>query len=111
MPTDADYAEELSYLSDYVHDDWLGFSVLVGTVGKLLGKGHTREEQTALLLRIVGDLLDEGAEAGDLTDDPGTPFTAWGTGRDETLARITAAVEELGRLPESGDICWFTADD
>lgn len=111
MPTDEEYTEELDYLAEYVHDDWLGFSVVVGTVGKLLGKGRTLEERTGLLVRIVGDLLAQGAEAGDLTDDPDRPFTAWGTSRDETLSRIKSAIDGLGRLPESGDICWFTVDD
>lgn len=111
MPTDEQYREELLYLTEYVHDDWLGFSVIVGAVGTLLGKGRLLEERTTLLLRIVGDLLDQGAEAGDLTDDPGRPFKAWGTGKDETISRIRSAIDELGHLPDSGDICWFTVDD
>lgn len=85
--------------------------MLVGAGGQLLGRGHTLRERTALLLRIVGDLLDAGAEAGDLTDDLGAPFAARGAGRDETLTRIKAAVEDLGRLPEPGEICWCSADD
>jgi hypothetical protein len=111
MPTDDAYAEELSYLADYVHDDWLGFSVIVGAVGTLLGKGRTQQERTDMLLVIVGDLLDRGAEAGELSDDAAQPFTAWGTSKDETLSRIASAIAGLGRLPESGDICWFSADD
>ncbi|MCA1217784.1 hypothetical protein [Streptomyces sp. 8L] len=107
-PTDEAYSEELSYLAAYAHDDWLGFSVLVGSVGTLLGKGHTAREQTRLLPRIVGDLLARGAAAGDLTDDLDQPFEAWGTGTVETVSRIAGAIDGLGRLPESGDVCWFT---
>ena len=111
MPTHEEYGEELSYLADYVRDDWLGFSVITGIVGKLLGKGSLLEERRRLTLRIVGDLLDLGAEAGDLTDDPDHPFKAWGTGKAATVSRVESALGELGHLPESGDIGWFTVDE
>jgi len=111
MPTEEEYGEEFSYLADYVHEDWLGFSVITGTVGKLLGKGHTMEERKRLTLRIVGDLLDLGAKAGDLTADPEKPFVPWDTDRAATLSRIGSEMESLGHSPESGDICWITVDE
>ncbi|MFF4501609.1 hypothetical protein [Streptomyces sp. NPDC001401] len=110
MPTEEEYGEEFSYLADYVHEDWLGFSVITGTVGKLLGKGHSMEERKRLTLRIVGDLLDLGAKAGDLTADEEKPFIAWETDKAATLSRIKSEMESLGRSPESGDICWITVD-
>ncbi|UYQ65618.1 hypothetical protein [Streptomyces peucetius] len=102
------YRRELDYLAQYAEDDWLGFSVISGSVGTLLGRGASFQEQLALLLRIVGDLYDAGARAGDLTESTKDPFAPWPGDKTQVLARITADVEEHSRLPDSGDICWFT---
>ncbi|MBT2407535.1 MULTISPECIES: hypothetical protein [unclassified Streptomyces] len=102
------YRRELEYLIQYAHDDWLGFSVLSGSVGSLLGRGASFEEQLGLLLRIVGDLYDAGARAGDLTESPQEPFLPWRAEKAEVLTRIAAEVKTSSRLPDSGDVCWFT---
>ncbi|PWK64548.1 hypothetical protein BCL76_115192 [Streptomyces sp. CG 926] len=103
------YRREVDYLVRYAHDDWLGFSVISGSVGSMLGRGASFEEQLGLLLRIVCDLYDAGVRAGDLTESPTKPFLAWPAGRAEALARIAAEVRASCRLPDSGDICWFAA--
>ncbi|MCZ4096208.1 hypothetical protein G3I60_23645 [Streptomyces sp. SID13666] len=105
------YANELDYLVRYAHDDWVGFSVISGTVGGLLGRGATMDRQQELALRIVGDLLSAGARAGDLTASDETPFAAWEGNPAEVLARIAAEVRAMPGLPDSGDICWFTVID
>ncbi|GAA3125071.1 hypothetical protein [Streptomyces goshikiensis] len=102
------YRRELEYLSRYAHDDWLGCSVVSGTVGGLLGRGAPFEEQLALFLRIAGDLYDAGARPGDLTESERDPFLPWTTDRADGLARIEAEVGAHRRLPDSGDVCWFT---
>lgn len=102
------YRRELEYLIQYAHDDWLGFSVISGSVGSLLGRGATFQEQLTLLLRIVGDLYDAGARAGDLTESTRDPFLAWRMEKAEVLARLAAEVQAHSRLPDSGDVCWFT---
>lgn len=102
------YRSELAYLARYAHDDLLGFSVVSGSVGSLLGPGASFEEQTTLLLRIVGDLYDADARAGELTESRGEPFLPWHLEKADTLARIATEVRRLSRLPDSGDICWFT---
>jgi hypothetical protein len=99
---------ELEYLIQYAHDDWLGFSVISGSVGSLLGRGASFQEQLTLLLRIVGDLYDAGARAGDLTESTREPFLPWHMEKAEVLARIAAEVQPHSRLPDSGDVCWFT---
>src|SRR4051794_12386007 len=102
------YRRELEYLSQYAHDDWLGFSVVSGAVGSLLGRGATFEEQLGLLLRIVADLYDAGARPGNLTQSEQDPFLPWNSDKSGVLARIAAEVDAHSRLPDSGDICWFT---
>jgi hypothetical protein len=102
------YRRELEYLTQYAEDDWLGFSVVSGSVGTLLGRGASFHEQLALLLRIVGDLYDAGARAGELTESTKDPFLPWPWDKAKVLTRITADVEQHSRLPDSGDICWFT---
>ncbi|MFF5778874.1 hypothetical protein ACFY7Y_18240 [Streptomyces virginiae] len=101
------YRRELDYLIRYAHDDWLGFSVVSGAVGGLLGRGASFEVQLGLLLRIVGDLYDAGARAGDLTESTSEPFLPWNADKAEALTRIAAEVEPQSRLPDSGDVCWF----
>ncbi|MFF4445952.1 hypothetical protein [Streptomyces sp. NPDC001502] len=102
------YRRELEYLIQYAHDDWLGFSVVSGSVGSLLGRGASFEAQLGLLLRIVGDLYDAGARAGDLTESTREPFLQWRADKAEVLMRIAAEAEPHSRLPDSGDVCWFT---
>jgi hypothetical protein len=110
MFTDDAYAEDLSYLATYVRDDWLGLSVVTGTAAKLLGDDYDPDQERALSLRIIADLLDLGAQVGDLSADPERPFVSWESDKEHTLARIDAQWQALGHSPESGDICWITAD-
>lgn len=102
------YRRELGYLIQYAHDEWLGFSVISGSVGSLLGRGASVQEPLMLLLRIVGDLYDAGARAGDLTESTREPFLPWRVKKAVVLARTAAEVKRHSRLPDSGDVCWFT---
>ncbi|MCX5345210.1 hypothetical protein [Streptomyces atratus] len=62
----------------------------------------------ALLLRIVGDLYDASVRAGELTESTEKPFLPWHLEKADALARIATEVRHLSRLPDSGDIYWFT---
>ncbi|MFC9293855.1 hypothetical protein ACFTWH_08810 [Streptomyces sp. NPDC057011] len=108
MVNDEAYRRELDYLSQYAHHDWLGFSVVSGAVGGLLGRGASFQEQLALLLRIVAELHDAGVRPGDLTESDQDHFLPWNADKAAALARIEAEVDAHSRLPDSGDICWFT---
>ncbi|WP_328945698.1 hypothetical protein OG259_33915 [Streptomyces sp. NBC_00250] len=101
------YRSELEYLTRYAHDDWIGFSVVSGSVGSLLGRGASFQEQLTLLLRIIGDLYDAGVRAGELTESAAEPFLPWPLEKADALGRIAAEVRHLSQLPDSGDICWF----
>lgn len=108
MGTRDDYERELQYLLDYARDDWVGFSVISGTVASLLGKGATRQELVSLALRVIGDLYDRGVRAGDLTSSEAHPFSPWSTEKQGTLDRVESEMRKLPGLPDSGDVCWFT---
>ncbi|WP_157537572.1 hypothetical protein [Kitasatospora azatica] len=108
MFTPSEYLEEFSYLSDYVREDWLGFSVITGAAAKLLGDEYSVPAERELCLRLIRDLLAEGARAGDFSEAlPGNPFVPWELDAAGTLARIRAELEALGKSPDSGDVCWF----
>lgn len=102
------YRGELDHLVRYAHDDWLGFSVISGAVGTILGRGASAGARVELLLRLVGALYDAGARPGDLTESEDEPFRPWPLERAAGLARIAQEVGELPGLPDSGDVCWFT---
>lgn len=106
--TEQQYQDTLTYLEGYVHDDWLGFSVLVGSAGQLLGPGAGDQDYCDLSLRIVDDLLARGAVAGDLTASDSAPFEPWGLDRETTLMRMRHEIATMNHLPESGDIGWLT---
>ncbi|WKD32140.1 hypothetical protein [Streptomyces xanthophaeus] len=60
-----------------------------------------------LLLRIVGDLYDAGARAGDPTESTSEPFLPWKADTAEALTRLAAEAEPHSRSRGSGDVCWF----
>lgn len=106
--TEQQYQDTLTYLGRYIHDDWLGFSVLIGSAGELLGPGAADQDYRDLSLRIVEDLLSRGAVAGDLTASDSDPFEPWRLDRDATLTRMRNEIARIDHLPESGDIGWLT---
>jgi hypothetical protein len=108
MDTRDDYQQELEYLLEYARQDWLGFSVISGTVGSLLGKGAPWSELRSLTLRIVVDLYRDGARPGALTASDSHPIGYWNTDEAGLVRKIDQALEAKGELPDSGDICWFT---
>ena len=107
MYTEGEYAEELSYLASYARSDYLGMGVIVGSVAHLIRDDWNSLRERELALRLIGDLLDLGASAGDLSADPGQTLIPWGLDRLGILARIEEEWHQLGRSPDSGEICWI----
>ncbi|MFW0796548.1 hypothetical protein AAFP30_22255 [Gordonia sp. CPCC 205515] len=101
------YQENLDYLVDYAKDDWVGFSPIVGAATSLVRSAYSRESATDMVLALISDLLDQGVQAGDLTDSDEKPFVPWVLTKSEVLERIRADMVALPELPDSGDICWF----
>jgi hypothetical protein len=103
---DTSYDEHLEYLLNYAEEDWVGLSVVNGVVGAVAGKGATLDAMKAVMITVIGDLIDRGAVPGNLTErDPG--FEPWPGTKEQRLDRIAAKIEALGRLPETGEICWI----
>ncbi|MGV9673368.1 hypothetical protein ACWDPV_22725 [Gordonia sp. NPDC003504] len=100
------YERELTYLVDYARTDWLGFSAIVGSAAVLSRRDGTRGQQE-FMFDLVGDLLDRGVSAGDLTSSDAVPFRAWAGRTHDVMLRIRQAVDSLGHLPDTGDVCWF----
>ncbi|MEP9417625.1 hypothetical protein ABLE92_25230 [Gordonia sp. VNQ95] len=56
---------------------------------------------------LVGDLLDRGVAAGDLTSSDTVPFRGWPGATHDVMLRIRPAVDYLDHLPDTGEVCWF----
>lgn len=103
-----EYGSELAYLENYARDDWLGMSPITGSAASLLGRDYSPASERDLAMRIIADLIDRGADAGDITSDPEKPFVPWGLSRVESLQLIKGKWDAIGKSPESGEICWIT---
>ncbi|MGP3775652.1 hypothetical protein ACTWJ8_33015 [Streptomyces sp. SDT5-1] len=66
--------------------------------------------QKTLTLRLVSDMYDAGVVPGDLTESQDRPFIPWPGTKGEAISRIANEMKELPALPDSGDICWFSAE-
>lgn len=105
-----EYAERLESLIGLAEDDWTGLDALVSTAGRILGPEASLEQLTAMMVTLLGDLIDRGAVPGDLTaDDPG--FRPWPGSKEQLLDRFRAEVDALGREPVTGEVCWIFVPD
>ncbi|WP_141924263.1 hypothetical protein [Haloactinospora alba] len=105
------YREELSYLVSYAASDWLHFYPVEGAARVLLGDDANEDQVRETVLSLVGDLLDAGAQAVELTSADDPAHVPWGLSRAETLARIRSELENLDDPLDSIHICWFTFPD
>lgn len=85
-------------------DDWLTASE-VAWIAKSKGNAETEGAISQLSINLIRAVLRSGLmEAGDVTDGG---FFAWATSPEESATRIERAWQELGRLPDLGDVCWL----
>ena len=102
------YAEVLTGLSAYAQDDWLGVDIITGWVRDCLEGMPSFVEVRPLAIRAVRDLINAGAEAGDIT---GEGFEPWPVSRQEMIDRLTRALGERTTWPEPDELGWITFPD
>ena len=89
-------------------DDWVT-AAEVAWIAKSMGSATTLHEIKALSVELMHAVLAAGLmEAGDVTDGG---FLAWEVPPEEAVARIERSWEQLGRLPNIGDVCWLANTD
>jgi hypothetical protein len=103
--------ENLEFLDDYASDDWLGFSGVTGMVVAARRSGKPDDLFRDIVLAVVRELLARGVRAGDLTGTGQPVVVPWPGAVDEVMSRIEREITALGRLPDSGEVCWFTRPD
>ncbi|RSN17164.1 hypothetical protein DMC63_21115 [Streptomyces sp. WAC 05977] len=96
----------LESLLDYAREDRVGLSVVVAVAGAKAGEDATFAEKTAVLLSVVGDLMDRGAVPGDLVGAD-RDFVAWPGSKAAVLSRLACEVKALGEEAATGELCWI----
>lgn len=101
----ADYNDVLANLIDYAQDDWLGLEIVASAVRKCFEGLPSYVDVRPLAIRAVRDLIDAGAQAGDLTEEG---FRPWPVGQQEMIGRITRGLEERTTWPDPDELGWIT---
>lgn len=91
-------------------DDYTGLWEVVGAAERLMkqtkANRSTNQAIKALTLDLVRRMLFRGFQAGYLASGKG--FDPWPDQNPQSvIGRIETEWEELGDLPNIGDICWF----
>jgi hypothetical protein len=101
------HQQELDYLTQYAKDDWVGFSPITAAASALLHGNCSAPAERELTVKLIRDMFETGARAGDITADPDNPFVPWDMDNDAALERIRLEMEALGHSPNSGEIGWI----
>ena len=99
--------EDLDYIVREARREWIGMSTVVPIVLDEVGADAPLDQQARTLAELTGILIDHGVLPGDLVAGPNS-FQPWPGSRDERTERMAGAVQELGRLPATGEVAWFT---
>jgi hypothetical protein len=106
--SDLAYDQVLSRLNTYAHEDWLGLDILTRRMRKCFGHRPSYVEVRPVAIRAVRDLINAGAEAGDITEEG---FKPWPVSRQEMIDRIISALEERTTWPDPNELGWLTFPD
>ena len=95
-------------------EDHVGLWLILSRVKKEFVR-MGRDTVRATTMNIVREILrDDSIRAGQFVmheteTSKRYNFVEWGLSREETVARIERAWDELGKEPNIGDIVWFTS--
>lgn len=106
--SDLAYEQVLSRLTTWARDDWLDVDILVHMVRECFDHRPTYAEVRPLAVRAVRDLINAGAEAGDIAEEG---FRPWPVGRQEMVDRLTRALEERTTYPGPDEVGWIAFPD
>jgi len=98
---------DLDYIVREARREWIGMSTLVPIALDAVSADASLDEQARALAELTGLLIGHGVVPGDLTAGPDS-FVPWPGTRDERAERLAGAVRDLGRLPVTGEVAWFT---
>jgi hypothetical protein len=69
------------------------------------------EDERSVVFRVVKNLLESGLVVAGWPTPDSCGFIPWSLTTNETLARIEAEWDALGRDPTIGGIVWFTTSE
>ncbi|MFK4109470.1 hypothetical protein [Streptomyces sp. NPDC002176] len=105
MPSGETYRAELDYLVRYTEMAPVYFTPVWDAAETVAG--GTGPEARAVVLELVGDLLDRGVVVGDMSPRDGEGVIPWDLSRDQILGRIERGMRESEDPLDHVGICWF----
>jgi hypothetical protein len=102
------YERVLAGLARAAHDDWLGMEILTRSLRECFDHRPSYVEVRPVAVRAVHDLINAGAQAGDLAEEG---FRPWPMTRQEMIDRLTRALDERTDWPQPNELGWITFPD
>jgi hypothetical protein len=90
------------------HEDAIGLWHVIDIVHDAF-PGASHHDIQEVTLRIIRNLLDQGLVQAGFPD--GRRFDAWKQSSAETVTRIKAEWDAIGREPRLGEIVWFNTTE
>lgn len=100
---------ELDYLASYARMAPLYFVPLRDAAEKIAGSGSSEGEIQQVTLELIGDMLDQGVQIGDMSSRDGEGVLPWGVSKEEALDRVASEMKRYDDPIDFIDICWFSA--
>ncbi|WP_371790382.1 hypothetical protein OG285_05840 [Streptomyces sp. NBC_01471] len=103
------YESELAYLVQYAEQTSVYFTILWDAAETVADDGSSVPEVQKAALSLVGDMLDRGIRAGDMSPQEGEEVVPWDLSREGVLHRIEREMQMYDDPYDYIKICWFSA--